>query len=112
MSETTVNICGIPHSITVVPDGRMVPHNNDHGGDNWGQIHFGEHSIRLAASNPERMLRSLLHEIIHGIVNELGVRELRGSDGDDLEEPIDQLAFGLAGALESMGFDVQGVLPR
>ena len=100
---TTVKICGVPYAITREVDKFRVDHNDD-GSSLWGQISYSRHSIRVLASLPEQELRTTLHEILHGIIENGGVRELMDSAGKHMEDPINQLANGLAEALESLGF--------
>lgn len=103
---TAVKICGVPYTITREADKFRVDHNDD-GASLWGQISYSRHSIRLLASSPEQEVRTLLHEILHGIVENGGVRELMGGNGEHLENPINQLANGLAEALESLGVELR-----
>lgn len=100
---TTVKICGVPYTITREADKFRVDHSDD-GASLWGQISYSRHSIRVLASSPEQEMRTTLHEILHGIVENGGVRELMNDSGKHLEDPINQLANGLAEALESLGF--------
>lgn len=99
-----VNICGIEYTVTAVKDTKDVCHDRS-GKELYGQIGYSESSIRLYKTNKDRMQQVLLHEILHGIVDGMGVRELQES-GSHLEIPIDQLAVGLSLALKSMGIDV------
>lgn len=69
----------------------------------WGQICYEKHSIKYLASSPEQEMRTVLHEILHGIIANGAIRELMEENGSHLETPINQLANGLAEALESMG---------
>lgn len=100
-----IKIWGIPYTITRVSSHKLV----DHGGDNtslWGQISYVDHSIRIASAPKERELRSLLHEILHGLVQDGGLSTLKKKNGGHHEEMIDQLALGLAEVLESLGFSL------
>jgi len=69
----------------------------------WGQISYEKQSIRILKSNKEREFRTLLNEILHGIINEYQIRELMDDESRHLEPPIDQLSLGLAEMLESVG---------
>jgi hypothetical protein len=102
MLKTNIQIAGMPFSIEKVDTELDVCHNGS-GEKLWGQISYSKHSIRILKASPERELRSTLHEVLHGIVNEYRVRELMDDKNDHLEIPIDQLAIGLAEVLESIG---------
>ena len=104
-NTTTVKICGVPYTITRETDKFRVDHSDD-GASVWGEISYPKHSIRILASSPEQELRTTLHEILHGIIENGGVRELIDNKGTHMENPIDQLANGLAEALESLGFEL------
>lgn len=99
--KTRIMIGGMPFDIETI-DGEFEVCHNRTGEKLWGQISYSKHSIRILKSNPERELRSTLHEILHGIINEYRVRELMDDKGEHLEHPIDQLALGLAEVLESL----------
>lgn len=99
---TKILIGGIPFIVEKVNAELDVDH--DASGDKlWGQISYSKHSIRVVKSNPERELRCILHEVLHGIINEYQIRELMDDRCKHLEMPIDQIASGLAGVLESLG---------
>jgi len=99
---TKIRIGGMPFEIEKVETELEVCHMGS-GQKLWGQISYSKHSIRVLKACPERELRLLIHEILHGIINEYRVRELMDDKGDHLESPIDQLALGLAEVLESIG---------
>lgn len=102
----TVKICGVPYMITRESDKFHVDHEGN-GSKLWGQISYEKHSIRILASSPEQEMRTLLHEIIHGIIENGAIRELMDDHRNHLEAPIDQLANGLAESLESIGVSIQ-----
>lgn len=87
-----VKIGGITYRVTqkavVVPESRVI-----------GHILYQERRIELQDTSPDVFLITLLHEILHGIVFGYAVRELRDENGNHLEDPINQLAAGLAEAL-------------
>lgn len=99
---TKIKIGGLPFEIETVDSELAVCHDAS-GQKLWGQINYSKHSIRVLKACPERELRVTLHEILHGIINEYRVRELMDDKGTHIEEPIDQLALGLAEVLESLG---------
>lgn len=95
-----VKIVGVPYTLSLAEDARAVCHDRS-GQDLYGQIDYVRRSIRLWNSGcPEQ---TLLHELLHGVIEHMKVRELMDADGRHLEIPIDQLAAGLAMALESVG---------
>ena len=98
-----IKICGVPYSVSRETDKFRVDHDGS-GGKFWGQISYANHSIKFLAGSPEHELRTVLHEILHGIIENGSVRELMSDTGGHLEAPINQLSNGLAEALESMGF--------
>lgn len=100
---TKVKICGVPYTIARAANKWGVDHDDD-GSELWGQISYDRHSIRFLASSPERELRTILHEILHGVIEGNDIRELKAENGGHFEAPINQLAGGLAEALESLGF--------
>lgn len=99
---TKIQIGGMPFEIEKVEKELDVCHDGS-GRKLWGQISYSKHSIRVLKACPERELRSTIHEILHGIITEYGVRELIDDKGEHMELPIDQLALGLAEVLESIG---------
>lgn len=99
---TKIQIGGMPFEIEKVEKELEVCHDGS-GQKLWGQISYSKHSIRVLKACPERELRSTIHEILHGIINEYRVRELMDDKGEHMESPIDQLALGLAEVLESIG---------
>ena len=98
-----VKICGVPYLVSREKDKFRVDHDGN-GTRLWGQINYSGHSIRFLQSSPEQELRSVVHEILHGIVENGMIRELMNASGEHLEAPINQLANGLAEVLESIGF--------
>ena len=99
---TKIQIGGIPFEIEKVEKDIDVCHDGS-GQKLWAQISYSKHSIRVLKACPERELRSTIHEILHGIINEYRIRELIDDKGEHMESPIDQLALGLAEVLESIG---------
>lgn len=106
-----VKICGVPYSLRRETEALFVDHSGE-GAQLWGQISYSKHSIRCLASSPEQELRTILHEILHGIVEQGAVRELMSEKGVHYEHPINQLANGLAEALESLGITVLAPSPK
>lgn len=103
--KINLKICGIPYTATIVKDRFDVDHTGE-GASLWGQISYTDHSIRVMKSSKEQEFRTLLHEIIHGVVEGLCIRELMDADSNHLERPVTQLASGLAETLESMGIRI------
>jgi len=98
----TVRILGVPYDVTFVERIHDVAHNGDDERLH-GQISYERRSIRVCDEGPEQTIRTLLHEILHGVIEAQHVRELIGDDGEHSEAAIHQLALGLAEALESLG---------
>lgn len=99
---TKIKIGGLPFVIEKVARHTDVCHDGS-GQRLWGQISYSIQSIRIVKACPEREMRTTMHEILHGIINEYKIRELIDEKGNHLEGPIDQLALGLSEVLESIG---------
>lgn len=50
---------------------------------------------------PQQELQTMLHELLHGIINEYCIRNAAGLESDEEEVIVDLLALGLAEALAS-----------
>jgi hypothetical protein len=82
----------------------------------WGQIDYWTRTIRIYDNKTQRadILHGLLHEILHGITEELHVDILKyipGTEGQKAHDAIDLLALGLADVLLDNGwitFDGEG----
>ena len=99
-----VKIGGVPYTVTFVEDWRRVDHSEEETGFLRGQISYKKNSIRIDGDQtPEGQSRTLMHELIHGVVEHYKIRELMGDEGGHLENPIDQLAVGVCEVLESLG---------
>lgn len=101
--DRAMKIGGIPHRVTLLPDSRTVDHSRDAATNLLGQIDYGRSSINLYSSAPEeRILRTFWHEVLHGIIDSLKIRELMPPATKDPEIPIDQLSIGIAEVLDTM----------
>lgn len=68
-----------------------------------GMIRYTEGTIQIYKKlSPCRIRRVLMHEIVHGVVTNYSIGQLRHEDGVHDERAIDQLAIGLCEALESI----------
>lgn len=104
-SILTAKVGGVPYKISWLPWQLVNP-----GTDDCHRCHgitlFNEHEIRIAHDNPkEKQTRTLVHELLHCIVEEYKIRELV-TDGDHNEIAIDQLATGICEALESLNIHI------
>lgn len=103
LTEISATIGGVPWKIVFTPTWRDVNLGTDEQGRNDGLTVFPEYSIRVAGDlPPAAQRRTLMHEILHAVVESYKIRELIEQDGH-AEVPIDQLATGLCEALESIG---------
>lgn len=95
MRPNKINILGISHSIKYVKKTSDV---DIQGRDALlGQIDHFTHSIRvLDNGNKESIDRILIHEILHGITEILGIEALRGEEN---HSDLDRLAVLLADTL-------------
>lgn len=103
MDVTTVSILGVPYDVELVDRWRDVNRDDGDGSTLYGQIDYKGRSIRIMRDCDEQILRTLIHEVLHGIIASLKIRELMSDDDTHLEMPIEQLSIGLACALESLG---------
>lgn len=70
----------------------------------FGITLFNDHVIRVAGDAPvEKQNVTLIHEILHALVEEYGITPFIKKNGDHDEKHIDLLAIGLCEVLESMG---------
>jgi hypothetical protein len=98
--EFTLKIGGIPYLVSRVPVGTVATGDSQP----WGTFDSTNHTLRYEDHPiPERALRTFLHEVLHGIAFEYGIRELLGK-GE--EYPIDQLALGLSEVLGGLGAEL------
>lgn len=102
---TVVNILGVPYRITYHINALDV----DIDGDKalFGQICFRSRTIRILDNGrpAEDVFRTLLHEIIHGITDGLGV-PLKEAD-------LDRIATGMADVLvRNEWIDLHGNTPE
>lgn len=66
----------------------------------WGQIDFWTHTIRIYDNNSsiQEVWDSIIHEVIHGIAEELKLKKLT-KDDEESEDTVALLAMGLADTL-------------
>jgi methyl-accepting chemotaxis protein len=103
MNSTKIKIGCTTYNITKVNDKNEVSHNDiEDISDLSGEISYSKQSIRILKTSPERELRAILHEILHGIIMEYSIRELIDDNDDHNELAIHQLSLGLAEVLESV----------
>lgn len=101
--KLTLTIGGIPWVVTYTPTWREVTAGTDETGRHDGITVFTERVIRVAGDLPEAaQRRTLLHEVIHAVIECYKIRELIESDGH-AEMAVDQLATGICEAMESIG---------
>ena len=108
INSTKIKIGCITYNIEKVDDESKISHDNNNEENTlnlFGEISHSKQSIRILKASPERELRSLLHEILHGIIMEYAVRELIDDNDDHHEFAINQLSLGLAEILESVNVD-------
>lgn len=112
MPKGTVTIAGIPFRLKFCSTWKDVGHDGM-AETLHGEISYLDHSIHVRSdASRELQVHTLLHEIIHGVIEGYKVRELLDEEnGGHYEHAVDQLATGLAEALKSMGIDLTKVLP-
>jgi len=96
-----VNILGTPYTITYCEKAGDVDH--DGYDSHWGQIHHWRRSIRVYSglNTVEDQFQTLLHEMIHGIVEHLHIKSLTGAEHED---DVDLLALALMDTLTRNGW--------
>lgn len=73
----------------------------------WGQIDYWTHSIRIYRPDGRADLEvwnSILHEILHGIIDGLKIEEIRELRSDEGEHVVHLLATGLNAVLNDNSF--------
>ena len=71
----------------------------------WGQIDYWTSEIRVYVGyrTEDEIWETILHEVIHGLVNELNIRALKNSDDSHNEEAVGLLSVGLYDTLYRNG---------
>lgn len=112
MRKGTVKIAGVPYKVVVTGTWKDVSHD-DMADLNHAEICYLTHSIRVRGDAPKELVsRAFLHEVVHGVVAGLHIRELEDEEtGGHNEIAVDQLAVGITEALESLGIDIYSHLP-
>ena len=84
MMPSKIHICGIPYTIKLYDDNFDMDLH-------FGEIKYGQAEIRINKNvTPELQMQALFHEIIHGILVQMG----RNDESQD-----EQLVQGLANAI-------------
>ena len=92
-------IGGVSYNVTFEKSRSKIADNEP-----LGQIDYLSGKIQVFKKMSEcRIRRALMHEIVHGVVTNYSIQELRHTNGDHNEVAIDQLAIGIVEAIESMG---------
>ena len=69
MIPSTINICGVPHTVTLCKDNFTVD-------SHFGEIEYTQTAIRINQDMPEAMQQqALCHEWLHGALVMLGFNE-------------------------------------
>lgn len=101
MRPASVNILGVIYKIEYVDKPSDV---DIHGRESmWGQIDYWSRSIRVYAKNisDEDIFGTILHEVLHGIVDTFKLKSLQGDDNHD---DLDLLAQAQADVLLRNGW--------
>ena len=97
----SVRVAGVPYKVSYAQWKDV-----DHDGKAerlFGQIQYVDHSIRIANDTPiEKQQLTLLHEVLHAIINEYNIRELQTQEGEHSEHAIDLLSIGIFDFLKSI----------
>ena len=92
----TVNILGIPYSITYVDNPAEVDLHKRQA--LWGEIDYWTRTIRIYDNGrpDEDVWETVMHEVIHGIASALNIASLEGKEHED---DVDVLALALTDVL-------------
>ena len=101
-----IKVCGLPFEVTGVDGGHLVSHNKERT-DLYGEVSYTNESIHIDNTKSiEMMNQTFWHEVMHVIVERLGIRELMDNDRTHNETAIDQLALGVFTVLQSLSSNV------
>ena len=101
-----IKVCGLPFEVTGVDGGHLVSHKKERT-DLYGEVSYVNESIRIDNTKSLEMInQTFWHEVMHAIVERLGIRELKEDDGNHNEMAIDQLALGVFSVLQSLNRNV------
>ena len=95
-----VNILGIEYSIEYVDNPASVDIYKRQS--LWGQIDYWTRSIRIYDSGDqpiEDIWQTILHEVLHGIVNHLHLDSLDSKENKDKHDDLDLMALALTDVL-------------
>lgn len=86
-TEYTIEYCNKPSEVDIYKRESL-----------WGQIDYWTRTIRIYENDRinSDLWQTLIHEILHGIVVSLKIKELQGKENED---KIDLLALGLTDVL-------------
>lgn len=93
MKPISINILGKVYQIEYKDNPSEVDRNQRES--LWGQIDFWNRTIRIYDNNRQAtdLMQSILHEILHAIIEDLKIKSLQG---DDAHRDLDILALALA----------------
>ena len=101
-----IKVCGLPFDVSFANGGHAVSHTNERG-HLYGEVSYDKESIRIDNTKSlEMMNQTFWHEVMHIIVERMGVRELMDDEKVHYEVPIDQIALGIFSVLNSLQLDV------
>lgn len=105
ITELTAKVGGVDWRIFFTPTWHTVSNDPADTERHDGITDFHECEIRVAGDLPnDRQRRTLLHELVHAVVESYKIRELVDDSGvGHKEAAVDQLATGLCEAMESLG---------
>lgn len=108
-----IEVCGVPYTVTFVDGWKQVSHDPDNAPRHAGEIHWVTNDIRIDKSRDKAVVDvTVWHEIIHAIIETMKIRELFGTDDEQLEAPVDQLAVGIASVLKDLGISIAEEIKR
>ena len=100
-----VSVGGIPYTISYMP-WKEVDHSKRATGL-FGETDYLAHSIHIASDVPkEKQQLTFIHEVLHTIIAEYNIKEMRTDEGIHYEHVIDQLSLGLYSVLSSLKLEI------
>ena len=98
-----IKLGNVQYSLTRVSTKERIDHDN--GSINiWGQISSERCSIRYIECQPDKEINIIVHEVLHGIVNEFNITPITNEHNQHSESLIDQLSYLIVELLDSQGF--------
>lgn len=104
MAYSAIRAANVLYSVSLVPEDFGV--REDDGC--VGTCNFRKAEIKFVRRpTPRLTAQTILHEIIHAIINGYRIKQLMNDDGDHDEDAVEQLSAGLDEVLTSIGVNIE-----